>query len=206
MPFVPRSSRVKHFHSPQQSRAGNSSRPQDVILESRTRADSRRATAARYIGVSSAIVCVCGALARAFFDRARARFDKSRCRERKCTRQAERDPYAGVRELRTDHPRRKRATKIRTETAKVRNASKSRGKARAGTNKIIALPVTCPLLLISSEIMSKMDAESSLSVFGVPRRHLLKMPYIKKFRKKGVGPLVSSQEHRALLVSVIDRL
>ena len=55
------------------------------------------------------------------------------------TRQAERNPTATVREFRTEHPRKKRATNIRTKTAKVRNASESRGNARVGTSKIIAI-------------------------------------------------------------------
>ena len=38
-----------------------------------------------------------------------------------------------------EHPRKKRATKIRTETVKVRNLPESRGNARAGTSKKIAL-------------------------------------------------------------------
>ena len=48
VPLVPRSSRVKHLQSPQKPRAGNASRPQDVISESRTRVDGRRVTA-RYV-------------------------------------------------------------------------------------------------------------------------------------------------------------
>ena len=171
MPLVPRSSRVKHLQSPQKPRAGNASRPQDVILESRTRADGRRATAARYMGLSPARVDVGGALARAFSAPACARFHESRCRDRKRTRQAETNPTAGVRELRTEHPRRKRATKIRTEMAKVRNVPESRGNARAGTSKIIALLLPCPLLPVPGGNLSKLDAVSSKSVSGVPRCH-----------------------------------
>ena len=78
-------------------------------------------------------------LARAFSALACVRFHESRYRDQKRTRQAETNPTAGVRELRTEHPRRKRATKIRTLTAKARNVPESRGNARAGASKIIAL-------------------------------------------------------------------
>ena len=73
-----------------------------------------------------------------------------------------------VRELRTKHPRRKLATKIRTETAKVRNAPESRGNILAGTNKIIALLLSCPLSPVPDGNLSKLDAVNSLSVSEVP--------------------------------------
>ena len=57
-------------------------------------------------------------LARTFSALAYGRFHESKCRERKRTRQAEENPTAGVRELRTKHPRKRRATKISSETAK----------------------------------------------------------------------------------------
>ena len=57
-------------------------------------------------------------LARTFPALACGRFHKSKHRERKRTRQAEENPIAGVRELRTKHPRKRRATKISSETAK----------------------------------------------------------------------------------------
>ena len=76
-----------------------------------------------------------------------------------------------VRERRTEHPRRKRATKIRTVTAKVRNAPESRGNARDGTSKIIALLLPCPLLPVPGGNLSKLDAGSPKSVSGVPQCH-----------------------------------
>ena len=95
------------------------------------------------MGFSPARVLLAAPLARAFSAPAYARFHESRCRDRKRTRQAETNPTAGVRELRTEHPRRKQATKIRIETAKVRDVSESRGNVRAGTSKIIALLLPC---------------------------------------------------------------
>ena len=88
-------------------------------------------------------------LARAFSTLACARFHESRYRDQKRTSQAETNPNAGIRERRTEHPRRKRATKIRIETEKVRNVQESCRNARAGTSKIIVLLLS--YLLIHSE-------------------------------------------------------
>ena len=106
-----------------------------------------------------------------------------------------------------EHPRRKRATKIRTETAKVRNAPESRENARAGTSKIIALLLPCLLSPVPGGNLSKLDAVSSLSVSGVPRSHFPGHALHEKVlqRQIGVGKLVSIQERRALLVPVINR-
>ena len=68
-----------------------------------------------------------------------------------------------------EQPRRKRATKIRTEMAEVRNVPESRGNARAGASKIIALLLPCPLLPVLGGNLSKLDAGRSKSVSGVPR-------------------------------------
>ena len=106
---------------------------------------------------------------RAFSALACAPFHESRFRDRKRERQTETNAAAGVRERRTEHPRRKRATKIRTVTAKVRNVPESRGNARDGTSKIIALLLPCPLLPVPGGNLSKLDAGSSQSVSGVPR-------------------------------------
>ena len=124
-------------------------------------------------------------LARAFSAPACARFHESRCRDQKRKRQAETNPTAGVRERRTEHPRRKRATKIRTVTAKVRNVPESRGNACAGTCKIIALLLPCPLLPVSGGNLSKLDAGSSKSVSGVTRCHfkLPRRPEMRSWRK-----------------------
>ena len=73
-------------------------------------------------------------LARTFSALACGRFHESRYRERKRTRQAEENPTAGVRELRTKHPRKRRATKISSETAKELQ--------RAGTESQ-RVPTTC---------------------------------------------------------------
>ena len=105
---------------------------------------------------------------RTFSAPACAPFHESRCRDRKRERQTETNAAAGVRERRTEHPRRERATKIRTVTAKVRNVPESRGNARDGTSKIIALLLPCPLLPVPGGNLSKLDAGSSKSVFGVP--------------------------------------
>ena len=56
---------------------------------------------------------------RTFSAPACGRFHESTDRERKRTRQAEENPTAGIRELRTKHPRKRRATKISSETAKI---------------------------------------------------------------------------------------
>ena len=147
-------------------------------------------------------------LARAFSAPACARFHESRVRDWKRTRQAETNPTAGIREFRTEHPRRKWATKIRTEMAKVRNVPESRGNARAGTSKIIALPLPCPLLPVPGGNLSKLDSGSSQSVSGASRCHFPGHALHEKNlqRQIGVGTLVSSQEQRALLIPVINRL
>ena len=132
-------------------------------------------------------------LARAFAAPACAPFHESRCRDWKRERQAETNPTAGVRERRTEHPRRKRASKIRTETAKVRNVPESRGNARAGKGKIIALLVPCPLLPVPGGNLSKLHSRGPKSVSGVPRCHFpdtlcMKRVYkVKKALFTGVG-------------------
>ena len=68
-------------------------------------------------------------LARVFSAPACGRFHESKYRERKQTRQAERNPTAGVREFRTKQPRKRRATKISSETAKVLQRAGSSGSA-----------------------------------------------------------------------------
>ena len=147
-------------------------------------------------------------LARAFSAPACAPFHESRFRDRKRERLTETNAAAGVRERRTEHPRRTRATKIRTVTAKVRNVPESRGNARDGTSKVIALLLPRPLLPVPGGNLSKLDAESPKSVFGVPRCHFPGHALHEKGlqRQKGVVPLVGSQDERALFVPRLNRL
>ena len=107
------------------------------------------------------------------------------CRDQKRARQAETNPTAGVRERRTENPRRKRATKIRTVTAKVCNVPESRGNACAGTSQIIALLLPCFLLPVPGGNLTKLDAGSSKSVSGVPCRGVISN--YRGARKCGVG-------------------
>ena len=110
-------------------------------------------------------------LARTFSTLACWRLHESKYRERKRTRQAEDNPTAGVRELRTKHPRKRRATKISPETANVLQRGGSTPK-RARRHEF----VNCASPAVSSFArpggnLSKMDAGTSLSVSGASRCH-----------------------------------
>ena len=61
---------------------------------------------------------------------------ESRHRERKRTRQADKNPTAGIREPRTKHPRKGRTTKISYETAKVLQHADSEPK-RARRHRLV---------------------------------------------------------------------
>ena len=69
---------------------------------------------------------------RTFSVPARGGFHESENRNRKRTRQIEENPTAGARDLRTEHPRKRRATKIRSENANACDAPEARGIARNG--------------------------------------------------------------------------
>ena len=112
----------------------------------------------------------------------------------------------GSQRTQNSNPRRKRATKIRTEMAKARNVPESRGNARAGTSKVIALLLPCPLLPVPGGNLSKLYARGSQSVSGVPQYHFPGHALHEKgLQRQGVVALVSSQEQRALLVPLINR-
>ena len=70
------------------------------------------------MGPGPARVGIGGAARETFSALACGRFQEPRYRERKRTRQAEENPTAGIRELRTKHPRKRLATKNCSETAK----------------------------------------------------------------------------------------
>ena len=65
------------------------------------------------------------------------------------------------------------------------NVPESRGNARAGTSKIIALLLLCSLLPVPGGNLSKLDAVSTKSVSGVPRCHfkLPRRPEMRIWRK-----------------------
>ena len=127
----------------------------DVISKSRTR-DGR---AAQFSSL------------RTFSVPARGSFHESENRDRKRTRQIEENPTAGIRERRTKHPRKRRATKIRSENANVCNAPEARLNARAGTSFVIAVLLPCPLLAVLGVNSSKQDAGMQLGVSGASRCH-----------------------------------
>ena len=106
---------------------------------------------------------------RTFSVPARGSFHESKNRDRKRTRQIEENPTAEVRELRTKHPRKRRATKIRFENANVCNAPGARLNARAGANCVIAFLLPCPLLAVLGVNSSKRDAGMRLGVSGASR-------------------------------------
>ena len=128
----------------------------DVIFKSRTR-DGR---AAQFPSL------------RTFSVPARGSFHESENRDRKRTRQIEENPTAGVREPRTKHPRKRRATKIRSENANVRNAPGARLNARNGTISVIAVLLPSPLLAVLGVNSSKREAGMRLGVSGTSRCHL----------------------------------
>ena len=84
-------------------------------------------------------------LAKAFAAPACGWFHELRYRERKRTRAAERNSIAEVKEFRAKHPRKRRAIKISSETAKYCSAPEARLNARAGTSS-----VNCASLGVSS--------------------------------------------------------
>ena len=84
---------------------------------------------------------------------------------------SQKHPTAGVREFRTKHLRKRRATKISSETAKVRSAPEARLNARTGTSLSIALLLPCPLLPVPGGNLSNLDAGTSLSVSGASWCH-----------------------------------
>ena len=167
MSRVPGRSRVKHLKSPQKPRAGNASRLLRRHLQEpdtgRTAGMSRRGkwVLVRHCSDGRDLAAP---LARTFSALTRGRFHESKNRDRKRTRQTEENPTAGVRELRTKHPRKRRVTKIRFENANVRNAPGARLNARAGTSFVIAVLLPCPLLAVLAVNLSKRDAGMRLSV------------------------------------------
>ena len=110
-------------------------------------------------------------LAKAFFAQACARLHESSLRKRKRARIAERNLTARVRELRTKHSQRKRATEIRFESAELPQRAGSAQKRARRRNKIIVFLLSCPLLLVASEKSSNMDARSSQESSESPRYH-----------------------------------
>ena len=125
----------------------------DVIFKSRTR-DGR---AAQFPSL------------RTFSVPARGSFHESENRDRKRTRQIEENPTAGVRELRTKHPRKRRATKIRPENANACDAPEARGIARDGASCGIAFLLPCPLFAVLGVNSSKRDSGMRLGVSGASR-------------------------------------
>ena len=87
------------------------------------------------------------------------------------------------------------------------SAPESRGNARAGASKSIALLLPCPLLPVPSRSSSKLDAGSSLSISRATRYHFPGHPLDERGlqRQKGGGLLVSIQERRAAVVPQINR-
>ena len=166
-----RSSRVKHLQSPQKPRAGNASRPQDVISESRTRTDGRRVTA-RSNGSRPG-------KSRRWRRRSRERFPLQRARgftnrgaetgnvHAKPRRIQPRESENSEQSTRGENGR-QRSEPRRQKCATCRNRAEN---ARAGTNKIIALLLPCPLLPVPGGNLSKLGAGSSKNVSGVPRCH-----------------------------------
>ena len=77
----------------------------------------------------------------------------------------------GARDLRTEHPRKRRATKIRSENANACNAPEARGIARDGASCEIAFLLPCPLFAVLGVNSSKRDAGMRLGVSGASRYH-----------------------------------
>ena len=106
---------------------------------------------------------------RTFSFPARGDFHESENRDQKRTRQIEENPTAGARDLRTKHPRKRRATKIRSENANACDAPEARGIARNGAELRNCVSLLCPLFAVLGVNSSKRDAGMRLGVSGASR-------------------------------------